>query len=83
MLHYGFLIIKHRIAPFGADMTAPSITTSTTDERLTYVRERFACISNCDLCGNCAVFHGVDPEHALTEYVEGRIELREALRNLR
>ena len=76
----------HRVtapAQNGANMRAPSITTSTADERLAYVRERFVCISNCDLCGNCAVFHGVDPEHALADYIEGRVELREALRNLR
>ena len=30
-----------------------------------------------------SMFHGVDPEHALADYIEGRVELREALRNLR
>lgn len=64
-------------------MQAPSITSSTIDERRDFVRERFVCISNCDLCGNCTIFHGHDPEQALVDYVEGRTEFREALRALR
>ena len=64
-------------------MRAPSITTSTHDERRTYVRERFKCISNCDLCGNCALFHGRDAETALADYIDGHAELPEVVMRYR
>ena len=59
--------------------TAPSITQSTREERLTYVRKRYQCISNCDLCGICATFGNKDPEQALSAYIDGNVEIREAL----
>jgi hypothetical protein len=61
----------------------PSIGDSTREERLSYVRERYVCIANCDLCGICATFHGVDPEVALDDYVEGVAELRDVLKRMR
>ena len=64
-------------------MRAPSIATSTTEERLAFVRERYVCISDCDLCGMCAVFHGQDAEHALADYIDGHAELRDVLRRYR
>lgn len=64
-------------------MRAPSITTSTADERRSYVRERYVCISNCDLCGICATFHGRDVEQALQDYIDGHAELREVLKRYR
>lgn len=62
---------------------APSITASTREERLTYVRERFQCISNCDLCGLCKIFHGKDPEYALSAYIDGEEELRQVMMGYR
>ncbi len=59
--------------------TRPSIASSTRDERLAYVRKRYACIADCDACGLCKVFHGKDPEHVLADYIEGRSELAEVL----
>ena len=56
---------------------APAIGTSTPDERREFLRRRFVCISNCDLCGICATFHGQDPEHAFADYVEGNAEFAE------
>ena len=62
---------------------APAIATSTRDERIAYVRERLQCISNCDLCGLCKIFHGVDPEHALAPYIDGEQELRQVMMRYR
>lgn len=59
--------------------TCPSIDNSTREERLAYVRERYACISNCDLCGICASFGGKSPEDVLADYLDGKIEMRAAL----
>ena len=62
---------------------APSITNSTREERLAYVRKRFACIANCDLCGNCALFHGRDAETALADYIDGKDELPQVVMRYR
>ncbi len=63
--------------------SCPAIGSSTQEERLAYVRERYVCISDCDQCGICATFHGKDPEQALKDYVEGRAELRDVLVRMR
>ena len=63
--------------------SCPSIASSTREERLYYVQRRYQCISDCDLCGICATFHGEDPERALDDYVEGRAELRDVLVRMR
>ena len=42
-------------------VTAPAIAGSTRDERESYIRHRYPCISDCDACGICAVFRGKDP----------------------
>lgn len=62
---------------------APSIADSTREERLAYVRERYRCISDCDLCGLCKIFHGRDIEDALEDYIEGAEELRNVMMGLR
>lgn len=51
--------------------TAPDISRSTQEERREYIRNRFPCISDCDMCGICAVFHGKDPETAYDDYIRG------------
>lgn len=51
--------------------TAPDITTSTADERRNYIKTRYPCIADCDMCGLCSVFHGKDPEIAYAEYIYG------------
>ncbi len=58
---------------------APSVSTSTREERLAYVRERYRCIADCDQCGLCKLFHGQDAEHALQAYIDGAEELRDVL----
>ena len=37
---------------------APEITASTPEERRAYIKERFPCIADCEMCGLCKVFHG-------------------------
>ncbi len=62
---------------------APSITSSTRDERLAYVRKRYVCIADCDACGICALFHGRDPEDALADYIDGKEELPQVVMKYR
>ena len=49
----------------------PDILSSTAEERREYVKKRFPCLSDCDMCGLCKVFHGKDPEMAFDEYIKG------------
>lgn len=51
--------------------TAPNIVESTMEERRDYIRNRYPCISDCDMCGLCKVFHGKDPEVAYDDYIKG------------
>lgn len=62
---------------------APSIATSTREERLAYVHERYKCIADCDNCGLCKLFHGRDAETALESYIEGEEELSLVLMSYR
>ena len=50
---------------------APEIGNSTLEERRAYIKERYPCISDCDMCGLCKVFHGKDPENAYDDYIKG------------
>ena len=50
---------------------APEITASTPEERRAYIKERFPCIADCDMCGLCKVFHGKDAETAYADYIIG------------
>ncbi len=50
----------------------PEITESTAEERRAYIKEKFPCIADCDMCGLCKVFHGKDAEVAFKDYIEGR-----------
>ncbi len=50
---------------------APEIKDSTSEERRAYIKERYPCIADCDMCGLCKVFRGKDPELAFKEYIEG------------
>lgn len=49
----------------------PEIIQSTIDERREYIKKRYPCISDCDMCGLCTVFRGKDPELAYRDYIEG------------
>ncbi len=50
---------------------APEIKDSTAEERRTYIKERFPCIADCDMCGLCKVFRGKDAEAAYADYING------------
>jgi len=52
-------------------MDAPEISTSTMEERRRYIKERFPCIADCDMCGLCTVFRGKDAECAYNDYIMG------------
>ena len=52
--------------------TAPGIDESTIEERREYIKNRYPCISDCDMCGLCKVFHGKDPENAYVDYINGK-----------
>ena len=51
---------------------APELSESTEEERRVYIKERFPCIADCDMCGLCTVFHGKDAEHAYDDYITGK-----------
>ena len=53
-------------------MRPPEISDSTKEERAEYIRKRFVCISDCDMCGLCAVLHGKSPEIAYADYINGK-----------
>ena len=50
---------------------APDIFFSTVEERRVYIKQRFPCLADCDMCGLCRVFHGKDPENAYADYING------------
>ncbi|SDB04196.1 hypothetical protein SAMN02910298_00022 [Pseudobutyrivibrio sp. YE44] len=50
---------------------APDINKSTVEERRDFIKRRFPCIADCDMCGLCTVFHGKDAETAYDDYIVG------------
>ena len=62
---------------------APEITESTPEERRTYIKEKFPCIADCDMCGLCKVFHGKDAETAYADYIQGKRSFMEVSRDFR
>lgn len=51
---------------------APDIKNSTVDERRDFIKRRFPCIADCDMCGLCQVFRGKDAETAYDDYIVGK-----------
>ena len=51
--------------------SAPEIKGSTEEERRVYIKNRFPCIADCDMCGLCMVFRGKDAETAYADYING------------
>ena len=49
----------------------PEISESTIEERREYIKKRFPCIADCDMCGLCKVFRGKDAETAYADYING------------
>lgn len=50
---------------------APDIKNSTVEERRDFIKRRFPCIADCDMCGLCHVFRGKDAETAYDDYIVG------------
>ena len=50
---------------------APDIRNSSEEERRKYIKDRYPCIADCDMCGLCTVFHGKDAETAYSDYIQG------------
>lgn len=50
---------------------APEIENSTVEERRAFIKKRFPCIADCDMCGLCKVFRGKDAETAYADYIQG------------
>ncbi len=50
---------------------APDIRNSSEEERRNYIRDRYPCIADCDMCGLCTVFRGKDAEAAYDDYIQG------------
>lgn len=63
--------------------SAPDISSSTREERLAYVTGKYPCLSDCDLCGQCAVFHGQEPRYAFADYIEGTADFLEVAKRYR
>ena len=63
--------------------TAPEISESTIEERREYIKKRFPCIADCDMCGLCKVFHGKDAQTAYADYIEGNRSFQEVTADYR
>ena len=53
-------------------MNAPNIESSTKQERLEYVLEKWKCLHNCELCGKCHFLKGRSEELLYADYIEGK-----------
>jgi hypothetical protein len=62
---------------------APEIAASTEQERRAYIKERFPCIADCDMCGLCKVFRGKDAETAYADYIKGNRSFSEVSEDYR
>lgn len=50
---------------------APDIRNSSEEERRKYIKDRYHCIADCDMCGLCTVFRGKDAETVYADYILG------------
>ena len=57
----------------------PDIRDSLMEERRQYIKDRFPCIADCDMCGLCSFFHGMDAEVAFNDYILGKRSFEEVL----
>jgi len=55
-----------------AMVKAPELANSTAEERRDFIKKKYPCIADCDLCGLCKVFRGRDAEHAFEDYILGK-----------
>lgn len=52
--------------------TPPDIHDSTREQRERYVREKWRCLANCEICGKCSMLHGRDAEDVYRDYIDGK-----------
>ena len=45
-------------------LIAPEIANSTIEERRAFIKAKYPCIADCDMCGLCKVFRGKNAEQA-------------------
>jgi len=64
-------------------MTAPSIHTSTIEERIAYVEDQWQCLNHCASCGKCNILKGKDEKELFAEYIECKKEYLEINNELR
>ena len=53
-------------------LIAPDIANSTVEERREFIKAKYPCIADCDMCGLCKVFRGNNAEHAYADYIDGK-----------
>ena len=53
-------------------LIAPDIATSTADERRAFIKAKYPCIADCDMCDLCKVFRGKNAEQAYDDYITGK-----------
>ena len=58
-------------------MMVPDIKNSSEEERRKFIKDKFPCIADCDMCGLCKVFHGKDAEAAYNDYILGKRSFEE------
>ena len=56
---------------------------STREARQAYVREKWECMHNCELCGKCHILKGRDAETLYAEYIEGKMSYMEITLEIR
>ena len=53
-------------------INAPEIADSTVEERRAFIKTKYPCIADCDMCGLCKVFRGATAERAYDDYIIGK-----------
>lgn len=64
-------------------MTPPALESSTPMDRREWIRKEFHCISCCENCGLCQVYHGRDVEDVYRDYIEGTRTFEEIAKEYR
>ena len=62
---------------------APSIDSSSKEERLAYVLDRWRCLHDCEACGKCRILRGRDAEILYTDYIDGNRSYRDITLEIR
>lgn len=67
-------------------MSAPSIDSSTREERLEYVLSEWKCLHHCNLCGKCHILKGRNEEILYADYIDGKrsyMDISLGIRNIK